>query len=237
MQEKSFFLPFKGHVVRSYSSYRCAYFIIFLSYCLGSPAFAIQDTADGAKELLPITTVIQATSMQKTATLGMQGPDDLLNSEVETTLDMASVNAFVQPENLVGKARLSFLFWDVYDAQLYAPQRVFSPDGMYALSLRYLMDFSGPDIAERSLDEMRGQGYRDKLQLDRWLVEMLTIFPDVQAGDELIGVRSVIGESYFLHNGKVIGTVTDPLFADAFFGIWLAPNSSEPKLRKKLLGI
>ena len=200
MQKKPFVLLSKSHAVRSYSSYQCACFIIFLSYCLSYPALAIQDSADAPKDLTNLT-------------------------------------AFVQPENTVGKARLSFLFWDVYDAQLYAPQRTFSPDGTYALSLRYLMDFSGPDIAERSVDEMRGQGYRDKQQLDRWLVEMLTIFPDVKEGDELVGVRSLTGQSYFLHNGNVIGAVTDPLFADAFFGIWLAPNTSEPKLRKQLLGI
>lgn len=158
-------------------------------------------------------------------------------TQIESTIDIAQVKSFVQPTNLVGKARLSYLFWDVYDAQLFAPQQNFSAQGKYALSLRYLMDFSGPDIAERSLDEMRGQGYRDQEQLKRWLVEMLAIFPDVQAGDELLGVRSVTGSSYFFYNGSAIGEVSDPLFADAFFGIWLAPNTSEPKLRKKLLGI
>lgn len=236
MQNKSFFLLSKGHGARCYSSYKCACIIILLSYCLVSPALAIQDSADAPQDLLP-TTVPQTTAMQKTATLAMQDAVDLLNSDKETAEYIANLTAFAQPENTVGEARLSFLFWDVYDAQLYAPQRTFTPDGTYALSLRYLMDFSGPDIAERSLDEMRGQGYRDKQQLDRWLVEMLKIFPDVKEGDELFGVRSLTGKSYFLHNGNLIGAVTDPLFADAFFGIWLAPNSSEPKMRKQLLGI
>lgn len=155
----------------------------------------------------------------------------------EFEVKAVSIPIFVQAKNKVGEARLSFLFWDVYDAQLYAPAQNFRADGEFALSLQYLMDFSGPDIAERSIDEMRGQGYRDKPQLDRWLIEMLTIFPDVKEGDTLIGVRAANGHSQFFYNGNKIGEISDPLFADAFFGIWLAPNSSEPKLRKKLLGI
>ena len=236
MQHKSFFLLSKGHGSRCFSSYKCACIIILLSYCLGSSALAIQDSAAAPQDLLP-KTVPQTTAMQKTATLAMQDAAELLNSDIETAEYIANLTAFALPENTVGEARFSFLFWDVYDAQLYAPQRRFTPAGTYALSLRYLMDFSGPDIAERSLDEMRGQGYRDKQQLDRWLVAMLKIFPDVKSGDELLGVRSLTGKSYFLHNGNLIGAVTDPLFADAFFGIWLAPNTSEPKLRKQLLGI
>ena len=237
MQKKSFSILGKGNGLKFYSRYKYACFILVLSYGLGSSAFAVQNAVTAPEDLLPTTTVTQDTAMQKTATQAMQDAVDLLNSDIETAEYIANLTAFLLPENTVGEARLSFLFWDVYDAQLYAPQRRFTPDGTYALSLRYLMDFSGPDIAERSLDEMRGQGYRDKQQLDRWLVAMLKIFPDVKSGDELLGVRSLTGKSYFLHNGNLIGAVTDPLFADAFFGIWLAPNTSEPKLRKQLLGI
>lgn len=39
----------------------------------------------------------------------------------------------------------------------------------------------------------------------------------------------------FLVNGKAVGEVADAEFAQRFFGIWLAPTTSEPQLREALL--
>ena len=41
----------------------------------------------------------------------------------------------------------------------------------------------------------------------------------------------------FWFNGASRGRVADPLFSERFFGIWLSPQTSEPGLRGKLLGL
>jgi hypothetical protein len=40
----------------------------------------------------------------------------------------------------------------------------------------------------------------------------------------------------FFRNGTPIGDIDDREFARAFFAIWLDPRTSEPELRKQLLG-
>jgi hypothetical protein len=62
------------------------------------------------------------------------------------------------------------------------------------------------------------------------------ILPDVDAGDFLTGVNVPKLGVRFYQNGQPIGAIDDLEFAQAFFGIWLDPRTSEPVLRKQLLG-
>ncbi|MBM3363996.1 MAG: hypothetical protein FJY42_15350, partial [Betaproteobacteria bacterium] len=62
------------------------------------------------------------------------------------------------------------------------------------------------------------------------------VFPDIRAGDRLLGLhRPGVGASFWF-NGRFRGEVRDPEFAQRFFGIWLSPQTSQPVLRRALLG-
>jgi len=137
----------------------------------------------------------------------------------------------------VGDGRLSYMIWDVYDAALYASEGVWQKTKPYALQLSYLRDFKGKKIADRSIEEMRGQGITDEMKLAAWHAQMDKIFPDVTDGDVLTGIYTDSGDSIFYKNGEEIGQINDPEFSAAFFGIWLDENTSAPELRKKLLGV
>lgn len=139
-----------------------------------------------------------------------------------------------QPE-VVGQARLSVLFFKVYDATLYAPKGQYRADQAFSLSLRYLRDFEGVKIAERSIDEMRKQGYANEQKLSLWRREMTALFPDVKAGSELTAVRTASGITDFYRGLERIGQVRDPEFSRQFFAIWLGEKSSEPEMRRQLL--
>ena len=65
---------------------------------------------------------------------------------------------------------------------------------------------------------------------------MNRVFPDVTDGDCLIGLATPGNATRFFVNGRATGTIDDPEFAPAFFGIWLSPATSEPRLRQQLLG-
>ncbi len=136
----------------------------------------------------------------------------------------------------VGEGELSFLLFDVYDAKLVAPEGSYDAQRPYALSLTYKMDFTGKDIADRSVEEMRGLGYADEVQLAGWHRQMEELFPDVKEGESLIGVRTKQGQTVFYQGETNIGAVKDTGFTEAFFGIWLNEKTSEPKLRASLLG-
>lgn len=137
---------------------------------------------------------------------------------------------------IVGEARLSVLFWDVYDAQLYAPSGRWSEQNPFVLRIRYLRKFSGKAIAERSVEEMRKQGFTDEPLLAAWYAQMQSIFPDVKKGDVLSAVFLPDQHTEFFLGNQSIGLIKGDAFIEWFSGIWLSEKTSEPQLRKALLG-
>jgi len=137
----------------------------------------------------------------------------------------------------VGAGRLSVLMWDVYDATLYAPQKRYDAVQPYALKLAYLLELKGADIAERSVEEMRKQGFKDEAKLNEWQKAMKKLFPDVKKGSVLTGIRDAKGDALFYLDEAFIGSIKDKAFTERFFAIWLAKNTSEPALRKQLLAL
>jgi hypothetical protein len=137
----------------------------------------------------------------------------------------------------VGQARMSVLFWDAYDAHLYAPKRQVSFDEPFLLELHYLLEIDGKDIAERSAEEIRKLGFDDEVKLAAWYSQMQAIFPDVQEGSQLVGLYQPEQATAFYQDGEKLGTVRDPEFGRWFFGIWLHENTSDPAFRKELLGL
>lgn len=137
----------------------------------------------------------------------------------------------------VGKGQFHYLFMHIYDAELFAPNGTFSADAPFALKLTYHRAFDGEDIADESIRQMRKQGLKDEAALSRWQAEMRKAFPNVQKGESLTGIRAQNGSAIFYKNDALVATIDDPAFTDAFFNIWLSPKTTEPALRKKLLGI
>lgn len=140
----------------------------------------------------------------------------------------------------LGQARLTVYGFNIYDAKLWAAEgfaAVNYAQQPFALELRYLRGFSGSMIAERSLSEMRRIGVVSDEKAAQWLDNMKKTFPDVKKGDQLIGIHRPDGTASFTLNGKSIGEMRDEEFTRLFFGIWLSPNTSEPKMRNQLIGM
>lgn len=137
-----------------------------------------------------------------------------------------------------GQARLRFWGLDVYDARLWVAPGFrhgdFAAHG-FALQLQYLRDFTGSDIARRSLEEMRRSGGFSPAQGAAWQAELARLLPDVRSGERITGVNRPGRPALFLHNGRPLGEVGDGQFARLFFGIWLGAGTSEPAMRAALL--
>ena len=151
----------------------------------------------------------------------------------------AEVADTMSASRLQGRATMRFFGFSVYDVRLwagadFAPQRYESH--AFALELQYARKFEGAAIAQRSIVEMRRSGSVSDSQAQAWQAAMTRAFPDVAPGDRLTGVHVPGEATRFFHNGKRTSAVPDPMFARAFFGIWLAATTSEPDLRRQLIG-
>ena len=137
-------------------------------------------------------------------------------------------NSVLKPYGTAEFRRFGFL---VYEAKLWAGNNPTEPP--IALQLTYKREIAGSKIAEASVDQMRALG-ADEQRLEVWGTSMRRIFPNVKPGDQIVGIYRP-GSAVFLFNNREIGQVNDPEFARLFFGIWLDPRTSEPKLRERLL--
>lgn len=160
---------------------------------------------------------------------------------------------------LKGSGQLKFFGLTVYEAQLWADSG-FSADqwsnqdqaaqGLtqnFALTLLYHRRLEGRLIAELSLSEMRKHAAYNNTMIDpakaqRWLQDMVKAFPNVKAGDRLTGVyRAGHGHGastcHFYYNAQPTAVIEDAQFARLFFGIWLHEKTTDPALRKQLLGL
>lgn len=143
---------------------------------------------------------------------------------------------YVPNAQVSGSDRYTYMIFDVYDATLYAPMGKWKEEEPYALSLKYLRTLKGEKIAEKSIQEIRSQGYDNEIKLAAWFSQMKKILPDVENGTVLTGIYIPGKETRFYKDNAGIGVIKDPEFGRWFFGIWLADTTTAPKLRQNLTG-
>ncbi|MBI2753665.1 MAG: chalcone isomerase family protein [Betaproteobacteria bacterium] len=170
----------------------------------------------------------------------LQAPAAAPAAQASPLAPPAEVAGALPDAHLHGRATLRFFGLDIYQASLWVPAG-FDParwqQQTFALQLTYLRDLQGRAIAQRSVTEMRRQDTLDETLADQWEARMAALFPDVRRGDRITGMYLPGRGARFVHNGRELGEVADPRFARMFFGIWLAPKTSEPGMRTALLGL
>ncbi len=168
----------------------------------------------------------------------LTGSIGLFGMQTQATPLPKELRAALPAVTLSGQATLTFWGFKVYRASLWVPPDFVGEtydQSAFALELAYLRDLKGADIASRSITEMRRQKTIDAERAQRWKSLMRNLFPDVKSGDSITGINQPGKGVLFLSNGRVLGEIPDPEFARLFFGIWLAPQTSEPQLRQDLL--
>lgn len=153
--------------------------------------------------------------------------ESLANEKIHDKVPNASV---------VGRGNLSYAFWDIYEATLYAPEGRFDYQKPFALSIEYFHAIDGKDIADESVQEMRRQGFDDEVKLAAWYAQMKSIFPDVEDRTVLSAIFTPGLQTTFYNGTKPIGSIKGDDFGKVFFDIWLGEKTSEPELRRALLG-
>ena len=154
----------------------------------------------------------------------------------------AEIASALPQSRLMGTTRLTVWGFQVYDARLWAVPGT-TADKLstqpFALELTYLRAFDSLDIATRSITEMRRSAPISEAQAKVWMEEIQRVIPHVKPGDRVTGIHrpkiGTEGGAQFWVNGKPSGEIRDVEFARLFFGIWLSPKTSEPKMRLALL--
>lgn len=136
---------------------------------------------------------------------------------------------------MVGKGRLRWWGFHVYDAALWSRDGRWQADAPYALDIIYARQATAVQLSETSIDEMRRLGVSDESKLAQWGSAMRAVFTDVQPGSRLIGVYRPQRGAQFYSATRLLGTIDDPEFARRFFGIWLDPRTQKPEMRAALL--
>jgi hypothetical protein len=153
-----------------------------------------------------------------------------------TTDAHALANAAAMPMlSLVGQASFRYLLWPIYDATLYAESAPFQfPESVpFALHLRYQRNISSTQIIEQTLKQWQQQAVTVP---PGWQQQLAALIPNIATGDTLSLHVDKHYHSQLQYNGRPLGSIADRDFTLAFAGIWLAPTTSAPQLRRRLLG-
>jgi len=147
--------------------------------------------------------------------------------------DLSYIDKILNPALLQGSGRLNWWGFHIYDASFYRVGTTSSPE--FAIDIHYQKSFSGVSIANSSAEEMKKMGIPDA-QVSLWGKELVKVFPNIESGQTLTAVYAPKQGTIFYHDGKRIAQIPGIEFSKAFFGIWLDPKTSVPKLRTELLG-
>lgn len=154
-----------------------------------------------------------------------------------------SEKSFTQPFIQVGNAKFSVLFWDIYHSKLYTPSGNYlvednsdklAIERPLLFEIEYLKDISSKDLISRTVEQWQHLNIK-KNTFATYLPQLKAIWPNITSGDSL-ALLIENNKSSFYFNDEFIGSIDKEDFGELFLAIWLSPNTSQPKLRKKLLG-
>lgn len=139
---------------------------------------------------------------------------------------------------LLGSGDFTWFGLRVYSARLWTVGPVHDWLQPFALELRYHRSLSRDTLVKASVEEIRrlNRGRVTQAQIDAWSERLAGAFVDVTPGMRITGVYRPGQGCRFYVDGRLTQVVDDPLFARAFFAIWLDPRARDTQLRLRLLG-
>jgi len=147
------------------------------------------------------------------------------------------VSSVIHAGQPYGTGKYAVLFITAYDTELWTDAAQWSMNAPFALTLRYHIGFSSRYLINRTLREMKGV---DPALTDADIAryrKAMAFFAPASSGDEMTMLYQPGQPVRFFKNGAPTGEVSEPGFAQDFFGVWLSPNTSDPDLRKSLLNL
>jgi hypothetical protein len=138
----------------------------------------------------------------------------------------------------------TFRYWGlrVYSAALYMPAAEKSPDAVLEeipkkLVLRYHRSVSVDQFVEKSEETLEKHPQLFLSELRPFLSRIKAMYVPVEDGDAYSITYNPAQRSLRLFfNEQLLGTITDPAFSRAYFGIWVSDYSVSKSFTDELLG-
>ena len=143
----------------------------------------------------------------------------------------------LQSPTIIGEGTLKIFLWEVYDISLLSDDAPFSWHKDFVLEFVYKRDLTKDEVIEASLKEMQRQKNITDSQIERWQQYLQQGIKSVQPATKAALFWTDRGTITFYYEGKAPVSISDAAFAQAFIKIWLGADTSEPELRKALLGL
>jgi hypothetical protein len=134
----------------------------------------------------------------------------------------------------LGSGSLNFLFRPVYEATLHVTNDSFDFPSVapFRLEIHYRMDIRGAWLLRETLKQWQAQQVQAS---PTWINQLEAALPDVNKGDRLT-LLATEKQAQLMHNDTLLASFHDTALVEAFAGIWLAVNTTQPDLRRQLLG-
>jgi len=146
------------------------------------------------------------------------------------------MESLVPAAQRVGKARFTVVFFDIYDAELFAPDGRLDRAGPYALRLTYLINAKKARIVSQTVKEMKRQTSASAAQIDGWIPLMERHFISMDKGTSADFIHTADGRLVLVAEGRVLSEITDRDFITALMDVWLGPKVRDKSFQRALMG-
>ncbi len=144
------------------------------------------------------------------------------------------ISKYLGKKFLIGSANYSFLFWNIYDAELYSTSNKFNSNEL-AIILKYNRSIDKETLVKETITDIKEQKTITKQQEENWKTLLESIYIDTKTNKKFIAIK-INNKSIFYYNNKKLHESFDEEFNQLFFDIWLRSNSKNPNFTRTLLG-
>ena len=144
------------------------------------------------------------------------------------------ISKYLGKKFLIGSANYSFLFWNIYDAELYSTSNKFNSNEL-AIILKYNRSIDKETLVKETITDIKEQKTITKQQEENWKTLLESIYIDTKTNKKFIAIK-INNKSIFYYNNKKLYESFDEEFNQLFFDIWLRSNSQNPDFTSTLLG-
>ena len=144
------------------------------------------------------------------------------------------ISKYLGKKFLIGNANYSFLFWDIYDAELYSTSKKYNSNEL-AIILKYNRSIDKETLIRETINDIKEQKSISNQQEEKWKSLLESIYIDTKTNKKFIAIK-INNKSIFYYNNKKLHESFDEEFNQLFFDIWLRSNSKNPNFTKTLLG-
>ena len=144
------------------------------------------------------------------------------------------ISKYLGKNFLIGSANYSFLFWNIYDAELYSTSNKFNSNEL-AIILKYNRSIEKETLVKETINDIKEQKNISKEKEEKWKSLLESIYIDTKINKKFIAIK-INTKSIFYYNNKKLHESFDEEFNQLFFDIWLRSNSKNPDFTRTLLG-